>query len=144
MNKENKITGSCLCGAVEFAATGPFLDFTYCHCGRCRKAVGSAHSAHLFADPKRFAWVSGEKETTLFLAPQAEDYPRRFCNRCGSPVPRLARDGARMAIPAGALDSDPGLRPTKNVFWSLRAPWSRCRHDLPTFALRPPKRRRPA
>jgi hypothetical protein len=47
-----------------------------------------------------------------------------------------------MAIPAGALDSDPGLRPTKNVFWSLRAPWNGCRHGLPAHDLRPPKSKR--
>lgn len=140
MKREKKVAGSCLCGNVRFKATGPFQDFTYCHCERCRKAVGSAHSAHLFVDPKQFKWVAGENETTLFLHPQAEDYPRRFCNRCGSPVPRLARDGARMAIPAGALDADPGCRPARNVFWSLRAPWSDCEHGLATFAAGAPKK----
>lgn len=140
MKKGKKVTGSCLCGGVRFTATGPFQGFTFCHCERCRKAVGSAHSAHLFVDPKRFKWISGEKKTTLFLHRRAGDYPRRFCNRCGSPVPRLARDGVRMAIPAGALDSDPGCRPERNIFWSLRAPWGSCKHGLATFTAGSPKK----
>lgn len=141
MAKMKKVAGSCLCGAVRYEAAGPFLDFTYCHCERCRKATGGVHSAHLFADPKRFKWLAGEKKTTLFLHPRAEDYPRRFCDRCGSPVPRMARDGARVAIPAGTLESDPGVRPRRNIFWSLRAPWNSCKHGLPAFKERPPKRR---
>ncbi len=134
-----KIRGSCLCGAVAFTVRGPFGDFTYCHCQRCRKSTGSAHAANIFVDPSQVSWLSGEKATTLFRHARAEDYPRRFCNRCGSPVPRLARDGARMSIPAGTLESDPGCRPERNIFWSLKAPWSACRHGLPTYAKRPAK-----
>jgi hypothetical protein len=29
-----------------------------------------------------------------------------------------------MLIPAGALDTDPGMRPEMNIFWESRAPWS--------------------
>jgi hypothetical protein len=131
MNIESPISGSCLCGNVQFEVAGPFLEFSYCHCGRCRKAGGGDYSAHLFVDPKQLTWISGEGETTVFLHPKADNYPRRFCVRCGSPVPRLARDGVRLVVPAGALDEDPGCRPTKNKFWSLRAPWASCEHGLP-------------
>ena len=137
MSEKKAISGSCLCGNVQFEITGPFLDFTFCHCERCRKAMGTAHSTHIFIDPKQVKWISGEKDTTLFLAPNADNYPRRFCNRCGSPVPRMARDGVRMVVPAGLLEDDPQVRPSKNIFWSLKAPWTTCEHNLPTFQERP-------
>ena len=137
MKNQESITGSCLCGSVQFEVAGPFLEFNYCYCGRCRKAGGGAHSAHLFIEPAQLTWISGESETAIFLHPMADGYPRRFCTRCGSAVPRLARDCKRMVVPAGTLDADPGCRPDKNLFWSLRAPWVDCEHGLPTYGVRP-------
>ena len=37
--------GSCICGEVAFEVEGPFDLFLNCHCSRCRKATGTAHSA---------------------------------------------------------------------------------------------------
>jgi hypothetical protein len=42
------ITGACLCGAVAYAAEGPFPVFQYCHCSRCRRFTGSAHAANVW------------------------------------------------------------------------------------------------
>jgi hypothetical protein len=129
-----------LCGAVQYDITPPFLDFAYCHCERCRKSFGGAFSTHLFLDPKQLRWVAGQDLVTLFLHEGADNYPRGFCRRCGGPVPRMARDGVRMSVPAGTLEQDPGIRPTKNIFWSLKPAWDECRHNLPTFDERPPKK----
>jgi len=41
---DKPITGSCLCGRVHYEITPPYWGFWYCHCERCRKATGSAHS----------------------------------------------------------------------------------------------------
>jgi hypothetical protein len=38
------ITGSCLCGAVRYEATGPAGPMVHCHCRTCRKAHGTAFS----------------------------------------------------------------------------------------------------
>lgn len=140
MNREKSVTGSCLCGHVQFEITPPYLDFVLCNCQRCQKSFGGMSSAYVFLDPKQLKWISGENDKTVFLTPRADNYPRGFCNRCGGMVPRMARDGVRMAVPAGTLDEDPGIRPTKNIFWSLHAPWWDCQHNLPTFDERPPKK----
>jgi hypothetical protein len=134
------ISGQCLCGTVQYEIMPPYLDFVFCHCERCQKATGSIHSANIFLDPKQFKWVTGEKEVTLFLHPTADNYPRAFCKKCGSSVPRFARDGVRFMIPAGGLNEDPGITPTKNIFWSLKQPWDTCQHNLPTFDARPDKK----
>ena len=94
------VKGSCLCGTVRFEAEGPFVDFRYCHCERCRKATGSAHAANLFLPKEQLRWTSGENEITIFLHTDAENYPRGFCRRCGGPVPRLGRDDRYMVVPA--------------------------------------------
>lgn len=132
-----KAQGSCLCGRVRYEIAGPFADFRYCHCERCRKATGSAHAANLLLAPERLSWISGESEITLVIHAEAENYPRAFCRHCGGPVPRLTRDRRYMLVPAGTLEDDPGLRPTISIFWRLRAPWFVPTTALPAFDERP-------
>ncbi len=132
------VRGSCLCGHVQYEATGPFTAFNFCHCIRCRKATGTAHCTHIVCRPDQLLWISGEADVTLYKAPHHDDYPRAFCNRCGSPVPRSARDPNFVIIPAGTLDGDPGILPERNIFWSVKAEWDTCEHGLPTFEIRPP------
>jgi hypothetical protein len=33
------LRGGCLCGAVAYTVTSPFLRFAHCYCSRCRKAT---------------------------------------------------------------------------------------------------------
>ncbi len=132
-----KVTGSCLCGRVQYEATGPFPAFRYCHCERCQKLTGSAHSSSLLVPRERLRWTSGEKETVLFVYKEAENYTRHFCRTCGGPVPKPTRDGIHMVIPAGTLDGDPQVRPQANIFWRLHAPWYVHASELPTFDERP-------
>lgn len=44
----NKYYGSCLCGRVSYEVSGDFDAFYLCHCSRCQKDTGSAHSAKIF------------------------------------------------------------------------------------------------
>jgi hypothetical protein len=132
-----KIKGSCLCGRVQYEAIGPFTDFRYCVCERCRKATGSAFASHLFFPKEQLKWITGESEITLFIHKEAEDFPRAFCKHCGAMVPRLGRDPRNMVVPAGTLEVDPGMKPTKNIFWKYVAGWWVSPDDLPKFDERP-------
>ena len=53
------IKGRCLCGKVRFEVSEPFDNFYFCHCGRCRKATGSAHSANIFVSLSSLIHLSG-------------------------------------------------------------------------------------
>jgi hypothetical protein len=53
--------GSCLCGAVSFAVTLPFVRFVHCHCSRCRKATGTAHATNAVVKPGGLQWLEGEE-----------------------------------------------------------------------------------
>lgn len=50
-------------------------------------------------------------------------YPRAFCRQCGSPVPKLSRNGQFWVVPSGSLNMDPGIRPQGNIYWAEHAPW---------------------
>ncbi|MCA9674455.1 MAG: GFA family protein [Kofleriaceae bacterium] len=130
--------GSCVCGAVAFRVDGPFTRFPYCHCSRCRKRTGSAHAANLFVPAAQFAWERGEELVRVFRLPTAPRWSNAFCTVCGSPMPWLARTGASVLIPAGALDDDPGLRPELNIHFASRAPWYAHAAELETFDELPP------
>lgn len=137
MTSNTPTRGSCLCGAVQFEITPPYLGFWYCHCERCQRSTGSAHAANIFMKPEQFRWVAGENNITLFIHKEAENYPRAFCKTCGSPVPRFARDGVRWLVQAGLLENDPNLRPTDNIFWPLHAEWYVNPDGLPKHEKRP-------
>lgn len=37
--------GGCLCGAVRFEITAPFVSASYCHCTHCQRRTGTGSSA---------------------------------------------------------------------------------------------------
>lgn len=140
MSSEKPVFGRCLCGAVQFEIAPPYLGFWYCHCERCRLSTGAAHAATIFMKPEQFRWVAGKENITLFIHKDADDYPRAFCKTCGSPVPRYARDGVRWVVQAGLLETDPGIKPSDNIFWPMRAPWYENPDPLPKHDQRPLKK----
>ncbi len=121
--QQNTLPGSCLCGAVRFEIRPPVSIFRYCHCGRCRKATGSAHAANLFLPQSRLTWLSGETMIRRFDLPGARRFAVCFCTQCCTRVPHKVAGTENYLVPAGILDSSPDERPTNSNFWGSRAPW---------------------
>jgi hypothetical protein len=69
-------TGSCLCGEVAFEVEGPFDKFLNCHCSRCRKASGTAHSSEVIVKAGTLRWLKGEEAVVRFDLTQARSFPR--------------------------------------------------------------------
>jgi hypothetical protein len=136
---EHKVTGSCLCRKVTYEITGHLGIFQYCYCSRCRKFTGSAHAANLLVSPKDFKWLSGEEEVGRYEPVETKHFATSFCKHCGSSLPWLGKTGKSMVIPAGTLDSDPGIRPFQNIFWNSRAIWYEEPNALPKYDELPTK-----
>jgi len=124
--------GSCLCGRVRFEITGEFEGFYLCHCTRCRKDTGSAHASNLFSTTAQIEWLSGSDDVQVFNLP-ATRHVRSFCRVCGSALPSLQMEGARLVVPAGCLDGDVAMRPNAHIFCSSRADWDAGLEDIPRF-----------
>lgn len=133
------IGGSCLCGKVTYQIRGPFNIFQYCHCSRCRKFSGSAHSANLFVPPEQFIWLSGEEWLGRYEIPEAKYFATSFCKNCGSSLPWKVKGGKNIVVAAGTLDGDPQIKPRQNVFWGSRAAWFEDTCNLAKFKELPPK-----
>ena len=115
--------GSCLCGEVGFEVEGPFDHFLNCHCSRCRKASGTAHSCEVIVKAPALRWLRGAASVARFDLPQARSFATAFCKICGSPMPHLTRSGREAIVPAGAFDEPLGKAPDRHVHWASRADW---------------------
>ncbi len=132
-----QLVGSCLCGGCAFEAEPAVVFFHYCHCSRCRKATGSAHSANLLAKASGFRWTRGEDLVRRYELGAAQHFCTGWCSVCGSAMPWMARNGRYVVIPAGSLDADPVLRPHSSIHWASRAPWYEPVESLPRFEVEP-------
>ena len=121
--QEVKAEGSCLCGEVTYEITGNLGVSQYCHCSRCRKFTGSAHASNIFVSPNQFRWLSGEAKVGRFKPTETKYFATSFCKNCGSSLPWSAKSGKAIIIPAGTLDSHPGIEPFQNIFYASKADW---------------------
>ena len=138
--QEEAITGSCLCGKVTYQYTGEPRGFQYCHCSRCQKVSGSAHGSIMFVKPEQFMWLSGEDLVNRFEVPEAKFYASCFCSNCGSSLPWEVKGANNIAIPAGTLDRDPGVKPRRNIFFDSKASWFESSGDLKCFSEGPERK----
>ncbi|THH35372.1 GFA family protein [Aliishimia ponticola] len=121
---DNLATGQCLCGAVSFRVSGAFESFYLCHCSRCRKDSGSAHSANLFSTVARITWVSGEDRIKTFRLPKSQ-HIKSFCADCGSALPVFQEAHGVLVVPAGSLETRINIRPGAHICYSSRADWDK-------------------
>lgn len=130
---ETTLTGSCLCGAVKYAATGDAKRFFHCHCSRCRKSTGTGHASNLFLQPGTLTWLQGADQIRSFKPPEAVRFANHFCGTCGSRVPRQAPGSDIVIIPAGSLDVEAPIKPQARIFQDSRSAWSCGGETLPAF-----------
>ena len=116
--------------------TGAPQLFYQCHCSRCRRARSAAHGANLFYKLEQFRWVRGESLVVEYKLPEAERFGVAFCRKCGGR--RAARSWMSWSRPAGALDTDPGMRPLAHICVASKAPWFEIKDTIPQLAGLPP------
>ena len=121
--------GSCLCEAVRFELSGDTTQIGMCHCSKCRKVSGVASNANLMIGRDGLRWISDESHVKKFALPSGWGVWR--CASCGSPVPMLHPGGGAYWVPAGLLDSDPGVVVAGHIFVGSAAPWDEIGGDAP-------------
>jgi len=131
---DTTLTGSCLCGAVQYEISGAVQRFYHCHCQRCRKVTGSGHASNMLVTPEScLTWLAGEELLKRYKVPEAERFYNCFCSQCGSPMPRVVPQMGGVIISAGTLNDEPPIQPGARIFWDSRAQWS-CADELPVHA----------
>ena len=132
------LAGGCLCGAVRYVVSGPFLRAGHCHCSRCRKHSGAAAGTQGRVRREDFRLVSGAERLVVYR-PAPEAAVKVFCEVCGSSLfGGTWPDGNEISIRLGTVDGDPGIRPQYHTFVSSKAPWHEITDRLPQHREGPP------
>jgi hypothetical protein len=109
---EERHSGSCLCGAVAYEVEGPLREVIGCHCTQCRKQTGH-YMAATAAKLDKFRIVKDEGLRWYRSSDMAE---RGFCQICGSTLFWQGKGRDYVAIAAGTVDGDTGLRIAGHIF----------------------------
>ena len=67
--------GSCLCGAVAYAAEVPTLLIGHSACRTCRKADAAPFTATARVPRENFRWLAGEEKLSSFESSPGENRP---------------------------------------------------------------------
>ncbi len=114
--------GGCLCGAVRFEITAAFVSAGYCHCTHCQRRTGTGSSANGRVPREGFRILQGSESIDSFRPPTG--VPKLFCRDCGSAL--FSGDplsDPEVAVRLGALDGDPGIRPSYRQFLDSAVGW---------------------
>ena len=131
------LTGGCMCGGVRFEVSEPLPGALYCHCKRCQRRTGTGFSVTALANPGSYRTVSGEDLVRLWAPPDG-GWVKAFCGECGSQLFTHDPENPDMVgVRMGALDEDPGIRPSVHQFTPFAASWAPVPDDgLPRFPRR--------
>ena len=105
------LTGGCMCGAVRFEIDRPLLSAGYCHCTRCQRRTGTAASCSGRTKPGSLRVTAGAELLAAYEPGGSALWSRH-------PV-----DHEVIGIRLGAIDGDPGVRPSYRQFVAFAAAW---------------------
>lgn len=132
-----KITGSCLCGAVQYQCDSEPAFVGHCHCVDCRKASGTGHGTHVGMTEQAFH-VEGDVKFYDQPADSGNIVSRGFCPNCGSAIFSTNSGVPGISfIRASSLDDPEVITPQMIVYASRAASWDHMDPNLPTFAEMP-------
>jgi hypothetical protein len=129
------LTGGCNCGAVRFEIREPFAGSVYCHCTRCQRRTGTASSVNARVSAEGFQIVQGEDRIRSWKPETGAE--KFFCGDCGSAL--FSRSPGQVGVRLGAIDGDPGIRPSARQYVAYAAVWEEIPDDgLPRYPDRAP------
>jgi hypothetical protein len=132
------VSGSCLCGAVVFAASAAPQRLVNCYCSLCRRSRAAAFAATLLVPAESFGFTRGADRVRGYALPAAamdggsaanagaicgRQYATDFCSECGSPAPSAPPGGPVAMLPAGAIDTPLAALPIVHLYVASKAPW---------------------
>ena len=116
----SKLTGSCLCGAVQYEIANPLRFARNCHCTMCRKATGAAFATWAYVEYRDFRWIHGSDLLGEYRS--SPDVSRTFCKVCGSTLQYIADQAFPDAfgLALGTVNGDPQAVNRCATSWSAQ------------------------
>jgi hypothetical protein len=135
------LRGSCLCGAIVFAASATPRRVVNCYCSLCRRSRAAAFSSTLLVPAETFRFVAGRERSRRYALPPPRQYATEFCADCGSPAPSAPAGSPTVMLPAGAIDTPLPPLPSVHLYVASKAAWYDIPGAWPQFAELPPPER---
>jgi len=127
MKINHAVSGSCLCGKVNFEIAELIRDVVMCHCQQCRKQTGHLVAATRINNDS--IEINGEEHLTWFAA--SSDAKRGFCKHCGSLLFWRRTSSETTAVMAGSLEAPTGLETISHIFTEFKGDYYEITDDLP-------------
>ncbi|KAI5457095.1 Mss4-like protein [Mariannaea sp. PMI_226] len=100
------LSGSCMCGAVAYAATGGAEFSALCHCVDCQKWTGGPYTSNAVVSEDSFSVTKGTPKQCDMVGGSGKINHHFFCGDCGSSLfTRLDVMPGKVCIKAGGLDN---------------------------------------
>ncbi len=127
------LCGECLCRAVGYTVPDAFEYALNCHCSNCRRATGSAFKPFAGIARDRLQLVRGDHDLLIYGEVTGTSSYDVHCNRCGSLLWSVVREGAFVHVAMGTLVDPPSIHPIAHIFVGSRAPWHEITDNLPQY-----------
>jgi len=130
MVKDKTCEGGCLCGDIRFEIVGTPYLVEFCHCTRCRKAVGAPVMAWAGISKQYFRLQQG----TLKNYPSSPGVERGFCGTCGTSISiSSAAYPGEIYVSDAAIDDASSFPPEVHIWRSESLPWIEINDNLPRY-----------
>jgi hypothetical protein len=119
-----RVTGRCLCGAVEIEIDYPAFWAWHDHGEPSRLAHGAAYATYVGCWRKHFRIAKGAKNITRF-EDGATNTTRSFCARCGTPlIYEKKRAPHAVNVPRALFSGRTGREPRYHLNFTDRQDWT--------------------
>ena len=133
-----KITGSCLCGAIQYIVNGAIKAVANCHCNICQKTTGGVFGTIAVIGENDLEVIAGQDNLTTYQV--SEKAIKYFCRTCGTPIFNLhKRYPGNYMTQVGSFDDPSLVTPAINIFCENMMPWVKSIADLKCFEREPIK-----
>lgn len=122
-------SGQCLCGNIQYQATGKPTTVFHCHCESCRRNAGAAVATFVIYMKDQVSYIGNRK-----IYESSPDVYRGFCSDCGTPMTYEAKwceDEVHISV--GTLNNPEAFEPEKHVFHEQHVSWFEANDSLPRF-----------
>jgi len=134
-----KISGGCLCGAVQYSSAAEPMVVAICHCTHCQKQSGGAFSVNVGIPKGSLQFTAGKPATYQDTGSSGQPVYRHFCDQCGSPIFSDVVASPQIDwLKAGTLNDTSWVKPAVNVWCQSAQPWVPFPEGVPRFAQNPP------
>lgn len=119
------VSGSCLCGGIQFECSEDIAFSYLCHCTDCQRSSGAPYAACAMLRAEAVTITRGEPRAFRHPGGSGAMIEKRFCGDCGAQMfSNSVSQPDMLVVRIGVLD-DPGAAvPALHIWTHSALPWA--------------------